>query len=315
MSVQDDESEYHIPVLRERAIDLLLSNPSGVYVDGTLGGGGHSRALLQRLGERARVFGFDQDAEAIEHSRRLFADERRISLVHGNVVHLATVLEEHHVTLIDGILLDLGVSSHQIDAARRGFSFRHDGPLDMRMNLETTVTAVDLIASASEDDLTRLFFEWGEERYGRHIARAIIAARKSGRIETTAKLRDVIASAVPPMRLNKILARIFQALRIAVNNELRILEETLREAMRLLAIGGRMVVISYHSLEDRIVKQFLRMEAQGCICPPRSPICVCEKIARMTILTKKHIEADEDEIRRNPRARSARLRAGEKIHA
>ena len=304
-----------MPVLRDRAIDLLVNDTSGTYVDGTLGGGGHSSALLKRLGEAGTVFGFDQDTEALEHSLVLFASDARMTLVHGNVVHLKQLLSHHRVTTIDGILLDLGVSSHQIDEAQRGFSFRADGPLDMRMNRETHVTAADIIATSSDEDLARIFFTWGEERNSRRIARAIRKAADVKPIETTTELREIIESAVPPVHLNKTLARIFQALRIAVNDELRVLETTLHDAMDMLTVGGRIVVISYHSLEDRIVKHFLRAEAAHCVCPPGLPVCVCGKVSRIKILTTRNIEADEDEVRRNQRARSARLRAGEKIHS
>lgn len=315
MSGQDEEAGYHIPVLLDRAIDLLVNNPEGVYVDGTLGGGGHSGELLSRLGPLGTVYGFDQDSDALEFARARFRNDARITFVHGNVVHLQQKLSEFGVTAIDGILLDLGVSSHQIDEARRGFSFRADGPLDMRMNQETRVTAADIIATSSEEELANIFFTWGEERHSRRIARAVKRTASGRRIETTAELRSVIEAAVLPIHLNKTLARVFQALRIAVNDELQVLEHTLRDAMEMMSVGGRMVVISYHSLEDRIVKQFLRKEAAYCVCPPGLPVCMCGKVSRMKVLTTRHIEADEDEVRRNQRARSARLRAGEKIHA
>jgi len=315
VSGQDEEAGYHIPVLLDRSIDLLVNNPEGVFVDGTLGGGGHSSELLSRLGPSGTVYGFDQDSDALEFARARFRNDARITFVHGNVVHLQQKLSEFGVTTIDGILLDLGVSSHQIDEARRGFSFRADGPLDMRMNQETRVTAADIIATSSEEELANIFFTWGEERHSRRIARAVKRTASGRRIETTAELRSVIEAAVLPIHLNKTLARVFQALRIAVNDELQVLEHTLHDAMEMMAIGGRMVVISYHSLEDRIVKQFLRKEAAYCVCPPGLPVCMCGKVSRMKVLTTRHIEADEDEVRRNQRARSARLRAGEKIHA
>jgi 16S rRNA (cytosine1402-N4)-methyltransferase len=315
VSEPDEETGYHIPVLLGPTIDLLIGNPDGVYVDGTLGGGGHSSELLKRLGPAASVYGFDQDIEALEHSRVRFQYDSRMTLIHGNVVHLKQQLSQRGVTSIDGLLLDLGVSSHQIDEARRGFSFRADGPLDMRMNHEMRTTAADIIASSTEVELADILFTWGEERHSRRIARAIIRAAEERRIETTSELRDIVTRAVSPAHVAKTLARVFQALRIAVNDELQILEQTLRDALDMLAIGGRLVVISYHSLEDRRVKHFLRAEAASCICPPGLPVCVCGKTARVRVLTTKHREADEHEVRRNQRARSARLRAGEKIHA
>jgi 16S rRNA (cytosine1402-N4)-methyltransferase len=313
--MQHDETSYHIPVLLERSIELLVTDPAGIYVDGTLGGGGHSRLLLSRLGEKSRVFGFDQDDDATQHAKLLFSDDRRMTVVHSNVIHLSDVLHQYKIPEIDGILLDLGVSSHQIDIPERGFSFRFEGPLDMRMDREKTVTAADLIARSTEAELARMFFTFGEERNSRRIARAVVEARARNPVDSTARLVEVIESATPPAHRGKTMARIFQALRIAVNDELRVLEETLAQAVSVLRTGGRIVVISYHSLEDRIVKLFLRGEAATCICPPRTPICVCGKIARIKVLHSKHIEADENEIRRNPRSRSARLRAGEKIHA
>lgn len=313
--MQDDASGYHIPVLLETAIEYLVGDVDGVYVDGTLGGGGHSSRLLEELGADAHVLGFDQDADAIAHAQRLFQDEQRMTLVHSNVVHLSDALSQHEIPMIDGILLDLGVSSHQIDVPERGFSFRHEGPLDMRMDHRHSITAADIIAQESEDELARIFFSYGEERHSRRIARAIVRTRSEQKITTTGALADVIATVTSPMHRKKTLARIFQALRIAVNEELRVLEETLEQAFAALKVGGRLVVISYHSLEDRLVKRFMRHEAAHCICPPQAPVCTCGKVARMKILSRKHKEADENEIRRNPRARSARLRAGEKIHA
>lgn len=313
--MQHEEAGYHIPVLLERSIELLVSDSEGVYVDGTLGGGGHSRYLLRQLGENSRVFGFDQDDDAIQHAQVLFQGERRMTIVHSNVVHLTDVLNAFEITDIDGLLLDLGVSSHQIDVPHRGFSFRFTGPLDMRMDREHSVTAADFIAQHSEDELAQVFFTYGEERQSRRIARAIVQARSTRAITQTQQLADIIADVTSQKHRSKTLARIFQALRIAVNDELGVLERTLEQAMERLRVGGRLVVISYHSLEDRIVKKFLRHEARDCVCPSESPICQCDKVSRIRILTSKHSEADENEIRRNPRARSARLRAGEKIHA
>ena len=310
-----EEGGYHIPVLLERSIEYLVGDPDGVYVDGTLGGGGHSGLLLERVSPRGRVFGFDQDDDAIRQARLLFEDEGRMTVVHSNVVHLSEILNEYQVTQIDGILLDLGVSSHQIDTAQRGFSFRFAGPLDMRMDRENTETAASFLAHCTEEELADTLFHYGEERHSRRIARAVVRARQEQAVTDTARLAEIIASVTPVPHRSKTLARVFQALRIEVNDELGVLERTLEEAMERLSVGGRMVVISYHSLEDRIVKRFMRHEAADCICPPQIPVCTCGKVRRMRILTSKHVEADENEVRRNPRARSARLRAAEKIHA
>lgn len=313
--MQHDDAGYHIPVLLERSVELLVTDPDGVYVDGTLGGGGHSRLLLSSLGENSRVLGFDQDTDAVRHAEELLRDDHRMSVVHSNVVHLRSVLHQFEIPAIDGILLDLGVSSHQIDVPERGFSFRFEGPLDMRMDRESKMTAAELIARSTEEELAHIFFAYGEERDSRRIARAIVRERGQQPLRSTSRLVEVISAVTSPVHRSKTLARIFQALRISVNNELGVLEETLAEAMDLIKVGGRLVVISYHSLEDRIVKQFLRGEAASCVCPPRTPFCVCGKVSRIRLIHTRHIEADENEVRRNPRARSARLRAGEKIHA
>lgn len=312
--MQDDDTGYHIPVLLERSTELLVTNPSGIYVDGTLGGGGHSRLLLSRLGEQARVFAFDQDDDAVQRAREVFAGDNRMVIIPGNVVHLKSILLQNEIRAVDGILLDLGVSSHQIDTPERGFSFRFDGPLDMRMDLERTMNAADLIADSSEEELANIFFSYGEEHGSRRIARAITRARQEQPIRETGQLVDIISTVTSPAHRKKTLARIFQALRIAVNEELHVLEQVLTQATEVLKVGGRLVVISYHSLEDRIVKHFMRDEAKPCICPPRMPFCDCDKVPRITLLSSKHIEADEYEVRRNPRARSARLRGCEKIH-
>ncbi|MDT8324811.1 MAG: 16S rRNA (cytosine(1402)-N(4))-methyltransferase RsmH, partial [Bacteroidota bacterium] len=285
--MQHGDSGYHIPVLLERSIEYLVSDPDGVYVDGTLGGGGHSSALLRKLGKNGRVFAFDQDEDAIEHTALLFRNDRRMTVVHSNVVHLGDVLNSYDVMEIDGILLDLGISSHQIDTPQRGFSFRFSGPLDMRMDRESAVTAAAYISQRSEEELADTFFTYGEERNSRRIARAIVRARAEQEITDTAQLADIVASVTPQPHRSKTMARIFQALRIAVNEELGVLERTLEEAMASLRVGGRMVVISYHSLEDRIVKRFMRHEAADCLCPPRSPVCTCGKVRRMHIITSK----------------------------
>jgi 16S rRNA (cytosine1402-N4)-methyltransferase len=305
---------YHLPVLLEQAVALLLTDPDGIYVDGTVGGGGHSSLILRRLGARGRLLGFDQDADAMREAGAL-ASDGRMTLVHDNVARLPKHLSRLGITALDGILLDLGVSSHQLDAPQRGFSFRHDGPLDMRMDTTSTRTAADLLADSGEEELARIFFTYGEERRSRRIAAAVVRARARGPIATTAQLVEVVERAAPGPHPGKTLARVFQALRIAVNDELGVLEHTLQAGFEALRTGGRMVVISYHSLEDRLVKTCYRAEAATCVCPPRTPVCICGKVARMRILTTKHLSPADEEIERNPRARSARLRAGEKIHA
>jgi 16S rRNA (cytosine1402-N4)-methyltransferase len=311
----NEDARYHIPVLCEQSVALLLTRPDGVYVDGTLGGGGHAAQLLSRLNRDGRVIGIDQDAEAITRSEERFRYDGRMTVVKHNVVHLRSILHASGISRIDGILLDLGMSSRQIDRPERGFSFQHDGPLDMRMDTDATATAADLLREGTRDELARLFRDYGEERLSVRIANAVVEARQQQAIERTAQLRQIVSRCVPVVHRNKTLARVFQALRIAVNDELSVLARTLDEAFAALAVGGRMAVISYHSLEDRMVKHYLRDRSATCVCPPRVPICVCGTVQYMNVLTHKAIQSDEDEIRRNPRARSARLRAGEKIHA
>jgi 16S rRNA (cytosine1402-N4)-methyltransferase len=306
---------YHTPVLLDQTVELLINDSHGVYVDGTLGGGGHSKAILRSLSSDARVFGFDQDEDAVAFAGKELRNDSRMTIVHSNVVHLQTVLARFHIHAMNGILLDLGVSSKQIANDARGFSYQQNGPLDMRMDPRTETTAYGLLHSLSREELVVLFFTFGEERHSRRIADAIVRAREVDEIRTTARLKTIIESCISGPHKNKSLARIFQALRIAVNEELDVLRSTLESAFEYLTPGGRMAVISYHSLEDKIVKSFFIHKTGQCVCPPGMPVCVCGKIQRLRILTKKSIKPDENEIRRNPRARSARLRAGEKIHS
>ncbi len=310
----DEASQYHTPVLLDTTVELLVSDAHGVYVDGTLGGGGHSRAILLALLPDGRVFGFDQDEDAVAYSEKAFRNDPRMTIVHSNVVDLQTVLVRFHTPAMNGILLDLGVSSKQIDNDLRGFSYQHNGPLDMRMDPRTNTTACDLLRTLTRDELATTFFSFGEERHSRRIADAIVRSRADEAITSTARLKSIIESCIGGPHRNKTLARIFQALRIAVNNELGVLRKTLENAFEYLAVGGRMVIISYHSLEDRIVKSFFHEKSGLCVCPPGMPVCTCGKIRQVHVLTKKSIKPDESEIRRNPRARSARLRACEKIH-
>ncbi len=308
----DAEAQYHVPVLLRTSVDLLVVRPDGVFVDGTLGGGGHSAAILERLNSAGRLFGCDQDVEALEHSYERLKHDERISFIHTRTIHLRHHLALHGIGAIDGLLLDLGISSRHVDAAERGFSFQQDGPLDMRMNTREDPSAQQLIATSSIDELARIMFEYGEEPRARRIARAIDEARQRNAMRTTRDLAAAIERGADARHLHKSLARVFQAFRIAVNRELEVLEQTLVEGVDLLAPGGRIVVIAYHSLEDRIVKHLFRREASSCLCPPRTPVCICGKTARLRILTNKPIEPDAEELLRNPRSRSARLRAAER---
>ncbi len=310
----------HQAVLLNEVIELLQPSPGGIYIDGTVGAGGHAAAILKATSPDGELFGLDQDQHALEvakHSLAEFGD--RVHLLHANFDRLSQVASQSQLPPADGILLDLGVSSMQLDQAERGFSFQVDGPLDMRMDDTGGVTAADLVNRLGETELADLIFRYGEERYSRRIARAIVKARP---IRRTGQLAEIIQKAVPFApgkgrggRQAKIhpATRTFQALRIAVNDELGALERALPQAIQLLKPGGRLAVITFHSLEDRIVKQYFRQEAQDCICPPDQPVCTCRHKATIRIITKRPIMPSLAEVNANPRARSAKLRVVESI--
>lgn len=305
---------FHEPVLVEEVLHYLVSDPNGVYLDLTVGGGGHARALLERLHPDARLIGLDRDREALEAAgQRLKQFGDRVTLRQSNFRDFVRVLQELGVERVHGLLLDLGVSSHQIDAPERGFSYSADGALDMRMDRSQTLTAADIVNTYSEAELARLFRDFGEERKARQVARAVVMERKKRHIATTGALAQVVGSRFPPEQRVKSLARVFQALRIAVNDELSSLAATLERALDSLYPGGRLVVISYHSLEDRLVKDFFREQARDCVCPPHVPVCVCGHQARLRILTRRVVRPTPAEVARNPRSRSARLRAAEAL--
>lgn len=298
---------YHIPALLTQSLDGLDIKPEGIYIDATLGGGGHSRAIVERLGAGGHLYSLDQDSDAIE---RAFTDER-FSAVHGNFRWLENYTDYLGITgRVDGILADLGVSSHHFDAAERGFSFRADGPLDMRMNADAARTAADICASADADELTRIFKVYGEHKQARRLAQAIIAERANGGITTTAALARIAARFVSPKSEKKELAQIFQALRIAVNGEMEALEAFLHQAVDVLRPGGRLAIITYHSLEDRMVKNFMRT---GTTDGELEKDFYGRSWAPLKPLTNKPIVPDDAEIERNPRSRSAKLRVAVKI--
>lgn len=310
----DDSSNRHPhrPVLYQEVLDVLAPNPAGLYLDGTLGAGGHAYGMLAASAPGGRLLGLDVDPDALSIARQRLADFKdRIVIQQASYRQSPRILKDLGWGPLHGILLDLGVSSMQIDRPGRGFSFMMDGPLDMRFNQETGQGAADLVNTLSEADLAQLLHAYGEERYARRIARAIVSARP---LHTTRALAAVVKEAVPgyPTRIHPA-TRTFQALRIATNQELETIAAALPELMGLLAPGGRMAVISFHSLEDRIVKQFFKQESQDCICPPEQPICTCEHTASLTIITRKPIMASKKEIQDNPRSSSARLRAAQKI--
>lgn len=310
---------HHQPVLLREAIEFLRPGGEGVYVDCTLGGGGHSEAILQAAGASARLIGLDRDPQAIEAAtRRLAPFGGRVQIVQANFAHLEAVLDRLEVEYVDGVLLDLGVSSHQLDEEERGFRYQSDAPLDMRMGPDAPRTAAELLAEAEVDEIARILRDYGEERFAERIARFIDAERRKRPIQTTGQLVEIVKAAIPARARRSgphPAKRTFQALRIAVNDELGSLAQVLDAATNRLRPGGRLVVISFHSLEDRIVKRHFVNEARGCTCPPEWAVCQCRGVAKLKILTRKPVLPEEAEVKANPRARSAKLRAAERVLA
>lgn len=311
--MQPAAETYHVPVLLRQTLDVLNPRPDGVYLDGTAGGGGHAYEIARRL-TTGHLYALDRDPDAVAAaSRRLRG--LPATVVQANYTEMAAVLHRCGVDKLDGVLLDIGVSSHQLDTPARGFSFHHDAPLDMRMS-QSGPTAADLVNTQSVEELARIFWEYGEDKFSRPIAKAIVARRETAPITTTGELAEIIKSAVPAaVRRKEHPARqIFQALRIAVNGELDCLSEGLDTAFSLLSPGGRLAVITFHSLEDRLVKQRFAAFCRGCVCPPDCPVCICGRTPAAQSVTRKPLEADERELERNPRSRSAKLRCVEKLH-
>lgn len=305
--------EYHIPVMLEETIDALALRPDGIYFDGTAGGGGHSAAILSRLTD-GLLISADRDPQAIEQvTKRLGVGEHN-RIVHSEYSAVESVLDGLGIDRVDGVLLDIGVSSHQLDCAERGFSYHSDAPLDMRMS-SSGETAADLVARLSWQELAAIFSRYGEERFAVPIAKAVCREREQAPVDTTLRLAEIIKSAVPAAvcRQGHPARQCFQALRIAVNDELGELERGLEAAFSRLKAGGRLAVITFHSLEDRIVKQTMAGWCTGCTCPPQFPVCVCGKTPRARLVNKKPIEPSEREQKENPRSRSARLRVCEKL--
>ncbi|RMF46160.1 MAG: 16S rRNA (cytosine(1402)-N(4))-methyltransferase RsmH [Deltaproteobacteria bacterium] len=306
----------HRPVMPEQVLQLLRPQSGGVYLDGTVGGGGHAALVLEASAPDGRLIGLDRDPEALAAAaERLRPFGERAILVRSAFADFPRVLEGLGIDGLDGMLLDLGVSSHQLDTAGRGFSFRLDGPLDMRMNPGEGESAAELVARLDAGELARVFRDYGEERFARRIARRIVERRDEEPITTTAQLAELVAAVVPASRDSRRIhpaTRVFQALRIAVNGELEQVRQGVEAGIRYLKPGGRLAVISFHSLEDRIVKQLFRDAARGCICPPRLPVCQCGREPEVNLLTRKAWRATETEIANNARARSAVLRAVER---
>lgn len=307
---------HHVTVLLNEAVNAIISNPSGIYVDCTLGGAGHSRKILTELNASGRLIGFDQDVNAIRNAEDLFKSDNRVTLVNRNFEYLEESLNELSVVPVNGILFDLGVSSPQLDEAERGFSYMQDAPLDMRMDPSSMLTARDLLNSWSEENLAQIIWKYSEEKWSKRIAQFIVKKRTQHPLETTGDLVEVIKAAVPAAVRQSgphPAKRTFQAIRIAVNDELGVLDRVLDQALRCLDHGGRLGVITFHSLEDRIVKDRMKSWLGRCTCPPQLPICQCDSRPIAKILTKKPILPSEEEIDLNPRARSAKLRVAEKI--
>lgn len=310
------EKFQHETVLLHESIEGIVTDPDGIYVDCTLGGGGHSAAILERLSPQGMLVGFDRDPAALVAATAKLANfSPQVRLVPGNFAEIDTLLTRLGIGQVNGVLFDLGVSSHQLDLPQRGFSYMKDGPLDMRMDPSQALSALHVVNEYSEDELNRVIFEYGEERWARRIAKFIVAARQEKSLQNTVELVEVITSAIPAAARRQgphPAKRTFQAIRIEVNGELRILAGSLQSTVERLVVGGRVGVISFHSLEDRIVKNVFAGLLGRCTCPPRSPICVCNAQPVLKLCGKATVPSAE-EIERNPRSRSAKLRIAEKI--
>ncbi len=306
----------HISVLLNESVDSLIIKPDGIYVDGTMGGGGHSEAIVSKLSSSGRLIGIDRDTEALGAAKIRLEKFQNVTYAHSNYKNIKTVLAENGIEKIDGAVLDLGVSSYQLDCRERGFSYMEDAPLDMRMNREDTKSAYDVINTYSESELTKIFYDYGEERFSKKVASIIADRRKDKPIETTLELVDIIKAAIPEKFRQKgshPAKRVFQAVRIEVNGELADLRNALDDFFDCLAPGGRLAVITFHSLEDRIVKTAFNEYATGCTCPKDFPICVCGKKPRGKVITRKPTLPSDEECEANKRSKSAKLRVVEKL--
>lgn len=306
----------HTPVLLKETIEGLNIKEDGIYVDGTIGGAGHSIEIVKRL-TSGRLIGIDQDLNAIKKAEEVLKDHMgKVTLVHDNYANIEGILSELNIDKVDGILLDIGVSSHQLDSRERGFSYQKDAPLDMRMDKTKDFTAKDVVNKYSQEELERIIWEYGEERWAKRIAEFIVRERKKKPIETTLQLVDIIKKAIPQkvrMEGGHPAKRTFQAIRIEVNRELDVLRESIPIMCRLLNSKGRICIITFHSLEDRIVKDSFKELSKECVCPPEFPICVCDKKKEINIITKKPIVPTKKEIDQNPRSKSSKLRIAERV--
>ena len=307
----------HKPVLLRETIEGLRIKPEGTYVDGTLGGGGHSSVILEKLNDQGRLIGIDQDGAAVAAAGERLGKYENVTIVRNNYCNIRQVLDTLNISEVDGILLDLGVSSYQLDTPERGFSYMSDAPLDMRMDDRGTMTAADIVNNYSKEELTAILKTYGEEKFAANIAKHITAAREGGPIKTTGELVEIIRASIPA-KVAKTMGhpakQTFQAIRIELNNELKVLTESLDTMIDLLAPGGRIAVITFHSLEDRIVKNIFKTAQDPCICPPNLPMCACGRTSKGKIITRKPIAPTEEEMADNPRSKSAKLRIFEKNH-
>lgn len=306
----------HVSVLLNECLDALNIKEDGIYVDGTLGGAGHSSEILKRLSQEGRLIGIDQDTDALKAAQNRLQNFNNVTFVHNNFHNIKQILDELDIEEVDGILMDLGVSSYQLDTGERGFSYMKDAPLDMRMNRDNEFSAYDVVNTYSEEELYRIIRDYGEEKFAKRIATFIVNARAEKNIETTLELVEIIKNAIPAKARREgphPAKRTFQAIRIEVNSELSILNRAIEDGVDKLSKGGRMAIITFHSLEDRIVKNKFRDLAVSCRCPKEFPICVCGEKAKVKVISRKAIEPTKEEVEINPRSRSAKLRVIEKI--
>lgn len=306
----------HISVLLNESVEALNIKPDGIYIDGTMGGGGHSERILRELSPNGMLIGIDRDTEALNASKERLSSYSNVRYVHDNYKNIKTILRDMGIDYIDGAVLDLGVSSYQLDCRERGFSYMEDAPLDMRMNREASLSAYDVVNTYSQEDLTRIFYSYGEEKFSKKIARLICERREKKNIETTLELVDIIKAAIPEKLRQKgshPAKRVFQAIRIEVNGELSDLKGAVDDFFDVLSPGGRLSIITFHSLEDRIVKNAFNEYKTGCTCPKDFPICVCGNKPRGTVITKKPLLPSEEECNFNSRSKSAKLRIAQKL--
>lgn len=303
----------HVPVLLKESVDLLITKKDGIYFDGTAGFGGHSKEILNRLSKNGKLFATDKDKAAFDFCKEQFKNDKRFTIYNTSFSNIETIIKIEFIEKIDGIFVDLGVSSYQLDNIESGFTFREDAPLDLRMNKYEGFPASFVLNKFSQEEIADILFKYGEERNSRLIAKKIIEFREQQKFETTFQLRSVIEKLVPKNYLTKSLSRIFQALRIYVNNELDELKNFLDKSIELMNTNGRIVVLTYHSLEDRIVKEKFKYESIKCVCPPGTPVCICEKVVRLKQINTKVIVPGSKELGINKRSRSAKLRAAQRL--